>query len=204
MIAIFQKGGLFMYVILGVSIFAFGLFCDRIAFLYFRLKLNTDDTLQRIVLLLEKMNIRGALEECVKIEKHPLGRMLKAGLLRLNKKDKDIERAMEEKIFREVLTIRAGINYMAMFAIVSILLGFLGTVVGLIGFLNAASQIPGPAIVTRGISQAMLSAAFGLIVAIPCLIGYFILNNRGNYLIAQLKEKALSLFNAISTMRSNA
>jgi biopolymer transport protein ExbB/TolQ len=204
MIAIFQMGGVFMYSILGVLVIALGLLFDRVTFLYFHLKLNPDDTIQRIVLLLEKMNLRGAMEECVKIEKHPIGRMLKAGLLRLNKKDKDIERAMEEKILREIPIIRAGINYMAMLAVISILLGFLGTTVSLITSLNEMSQVPGQVTVTRGISQSMLNAAFGLAVAIPCLIGYFILNNRGNYIIAQLKEKALSLFNALSTLRSNA
>ncbi|MEW6380535.1 MAG: MotA/TolQ/ExbB proton channel family protein [bacterium] len=204
MTAIFQGGSVFTYSIFAISIIALGLFCERINYLYFRLKLNADDTLQRIVLLLEKTNIRGALEECVKIEKHPLGRTLKAGLLRLNKKDKEIEMAMEEKILREIPIIRAGINYMALFAIISILLGFLGTIMGLITFLKGMGQESGTQIIMGGISQAMLNIALGLIVAIPCLIGYFILNNRGNYLIGQLKEKSLGLFNALSTLRSNA
>ncbi|MCL6582937.1 MAG: MotA/TolQ/ExbB proton channel family protein [bacterium] len=210
MVAIFQGGGIFTYAILGIFIIALGLFCERAYFLYFQLKLNADDTLQRIALLLEKTNIRGALEECVKIEKHPLGRTLKAGLLRLNKKDKEIERAMEEKILREIPVIRARINYLAMLSIVSILLGFLGTVVGLINSLKEmvgqAPQAPPNAmeVLIGGISQAMVSVAFGFMVAIPCLIGYFVLDSRGNYLIAQLKEKTLSLFNALSTLKANA
>jgi len=207
MVAIFQGGGIFTYAILGIFIIALGLFCERAYFLYFQLKLNADDTLQRIALLVEKTNIRGALEECVKIEKHPLGRTLKAGLLRVNKKDKEIERAMEEKILREIPVIRARINYLAMLSIVSILLGFLGTVVGLINSLKEmVGQAPPNAteVLIGGISQAMVSVAFGFMVAIPCLIGYFVLDSRGNYLIAQLKEKTLSLFNALSTLKANA
>lgn len=204
MTEIFQGGNVFTYIILVVSIIALGLFCERINYLFFRLKLNADDTLQRIVLLLEKTNIRGALEECVKIEKHPLGRTLKAGILKLNKKDKEIELAMEEKILREIAVIRARINYMALLAIISILLGFLGTVMGLTTFFKEMSQVSGTEIIMGGISQAMLNITLGLIVAIPCLIGYFILNNRGNYLIGQLREKSLGLFNALSTLRSNA
>ncbi|MCM8789653.1 MAG: MotA/TolQ/ExbB proton channel family protein [Candidatus Omnitrophica bacterium] len=204
MVAIFQVGGIFTYGILGILAIALGLFCERVYFLYFQLKLNADDTLQRIALLLEKTNIRGALEECVKIEKHPLGRTLKAGLLRLNKKDKEIERAMEEKILREIPVIRARINYLAMLAIISILLGFLGTVVGLIGSLKEmVGQAPAADLLMSGISQAMFSIALGLMVSIPCLIGYFVLDNRGNYLIAQLKEKSLGLFNALSTLKGN-
>ena len=56
-------------------------------------------------------------------------------------------------------------------------------------------------ILAGGISVAMLTTAFGLIVAIPCLIGFYILNNRGDYLIDQFEEKALSLFNMLSTLK---
>jgi biopolymer transport protein ExbB/TolQ len=49
----------------------------------------------------------------------------------------------------------------------------------------------------------MFTTAFGLIVAIPCLVGFYILNNRGDYIIDQLEEKALGLFNALSSLKRN-
>ena len=204
MFSLFQSGGVFMYVILAVSIVACALFFERVSFLYFRLKLNFDTAFQRIFHSLERMDYRGAIEECTKIEKHPIGRILKAGLLKSDKRDKEIELAMEENILKEIPLIKARVNYMAMFANISTLLGLLGTIMGLVTAFQGVSTADAAMkqeILARGISVAMLTTAFGLIVAIPCLAGFYILNNRGDYLIDQFEEKALKLFNALSSLK---
>lgn len=204
MFALFQSGGMFMYVILCVSVIALALFCERAGFLYFRLKINADTVFRKIRQPLEKMNFAGALEECSRIEKHPLGRILKAGLLKSDKRDKDIEHALEEHILKEIPKVKARINLLTMFANISTLLGLLGTIFGLITAfqgVGAASQAAKQEILASGISVAMSTTAFGLIVAIPCLIGYYILNNRSDYLIDQMEEKALSLFNLLTTLK---
>ncbi len=204
MFSIFQNGGLFMYVILMVSIVALAIFCERIGFLYFKLRLNMDGPFQKIMSLLEKLNYRGAIEECSKIEKHPLGRILKAGLVKSDRRDKEIELAMEENILKEIPLVKARINYLTLFANIATLLGLLGTILGLISAFQGVSGASGAAkqeILAKGISVAMLTTAFGLIVAIPCLIGFYILNNRGDYLIDQFEEKALRLFNTLSALK---
>jgi len=204
MFSLFQKGGIFMYAILGVSIVSFALFCERFSFLYLRLKLNTDKALQKIMIFLEKMNYHSAIEECTKIEKHPLGRILKAGLLKSDKRDKEIEMAMEEHILKEIPLIKTRVNYLAMFANIATLLGLLGTIMGLItafqGVSNASAAMK-QEILAKGISMAMFTTAFGLLVAIPCLAGYYILNNRGDYLIDQFEAKALSLYNILCSLK---
>ena len=205
MLELFQSGGMFMYVILCVSVIAFALFCERVGFLFFRLKLNMDKAFRKILMYLENMNYRGAIEECTRFEKHPLGRILKAGLLKSDKKDKEIERAMEEKILEEIPKVKARINLLTMFANISTLLGLLGTIVGLIGAfqgVSSASEAMKQEILASGISVAMLTTAFGLIVAIPCLAGYYILNNRGDYFIDQFEQKALGLFNVLSSLKT--
>lgn len=199
-----QNGGLFMYVILGVSIIALALFLERGSFLYLRLNLNTDKVFQKIMFSLEKSNYRDALEECARIEKHPLGRILKAGLLKSGKRDKEIELAMEENILREIPLVKARINYLAMLANISTLLGLLGTIVGLITAfqgVSSANMAMKQEILASGISVAMFTTAFGLMVAIPCIAGYYILNNRGDYLIEKFDEKALSLLNVLSSLK---
>ena len=90
-----------MFVILAVSVVAFAVFCERAGFLFFRLKLNFDKPFQKIIASLEKFNYRAALDECTRIERHPLGRILKAGLLKSDKRDKEIELSMEENIMKE-------------------------------------------------------------------------------------------------------
>ncbi len=204
MFTLFQSGGMFMYVILSVSIIAMALFCERAGFLYFRLKINADAAFQKIRLPLEKMNYAAAIEECSRIEKHPLGRILKAGLLKSDKRDKEIERVLEENILKEIPKVKARVNLLTMFANISTLLGLLGTIFGLISAfqgVSIASEAAKQEILASGISVAMLTTAFGLIVAIPCLVGFYVLNNRSDYIIDQMEEKALSLFNLLSALK---
>jgi biopolymer transport protein ExbB/TolQ len=202
--AILNSGGAFMYVILLVSITAFAICCERAAFLFFKLNLNIDTAYSKIATLLEKMNYKGALDECGKIDSHPLGRILKAGLLKADKRDKEIELVMEESIMREIGVVKARINYLTLFANIATLLGLLGTILGLItafkGVSNANAAMK-QEILASGISVAMLTTAFGLIVAIPCLVAYYILNNRGESIIGQFEEKALALYTLLTSMK---
>ena len=140
MFDIISSGGAFMYVIIGVSIVAFALFFERASFLYYRLKLNMDKAFDSVMKALERANYSDALKECAKIEKHPLGRILKAGLIKSDKKDKEIERAMEEKILREIPKVKARINLLSLFANISTLLGLLGTIMGLIVAFKSVSS----------------------------------------------------------------
>ncbi len=95
-------------------------------------------------------------------------------------------------------------NLLTMFANISALLGLLGTIVGLITAFQGVSSAGAAMkqeILAGGISIAMMTTAFGLIVAIPCLVGFYILNNRGDFLIDEFEEKALSLFNVLSSLK---
>ncbi len=204
MIALYLKGGFFMHPILLVSILALALFCERASYLFFRLRLDTDTVYRKITLSLEKLNYRGALEECSRIEKHPLGRILKAGLLRSDRRDKEIERAMEEEIVREIPKIKGRTNLFSLFANIATLIGLLGAIHGLISAFEGvahASDSMKQEILASGISVAMLTTAFGLLIAIPCLIGFYIINNKGEAIIDDLEHKSLSMFNLISSLK---
>jgi biopolymer transport protein ExbB len=202
--SVFSNGGPFMFVILAVSIVALAVFLERAAFLYFRMNMNMDKALKKVLVPLEKQNFRGAIEECSKIQSHPLGDILKAGLLKADRKDQEIERAMEEKMIGEIPKVKARINLLTLFANIATLLGLLGTILGLITAfqsVGSADEALKQEVLARGISMAMLTTAGGLIVAIPCLGGYYLLNNRGEYLIDKIEEKALGLANALSAMK---
>lgn len=204
MFAYFESGGMFMYVILFVSIAALALFCERATFLYLRLRMNTDKVYRQIVVFLGQAQYRNAIEECDKISGHPMGRILKAGLIKAGKRDKEIQQALQESLLREVPQLKARINYLSMFANIATLLGLLGTIAGLIEAFQGVSEATAAAkqeILASGISVAMFTTAFGLIVAIPCLMGFYLLNNRGEFLIGQLEEKALGIYNALANLK---
>lgn len=166
--------------------------------------MSTDKAYKKIMAQLDNANYRGAIEECNKIISHPLGRILKSGLLKAGKRDKEIEQAMQESLLREVPLLKKRINYLSMFANVATLLGLLGTIIGLIAAFQGVSEVASAQkqeVLSAGISVAMFTTAFGLVVSIPCLMGFYLLNNRSEYLIDQFEEKALALFNVVSTMK---
>lgn len=204
MLSLYVKGGFFMHPILFVSVIALALFCERASYLFFRLRLDTDQVFQKIVLSLEKYNFRAALEECTRIESHPMGKILKAGIMKSDKRDKEIERAMEEEIIREIPRIKGKTNLFSLFANIATLIGLLGAIHGLItafeGVAHASDSMK-QEILASGISVAMLTTAFGLLVAIPCLIGFYIINNKGESVIDDIEHKSLRLFNILSSLK---
>ena len=200
----FTDGGPFMYVILLSSMGAMALFLERAYFLYFRLKLNTDQVFEKIHRHLKKTNYRNAIEECNKYITHPLGRTLKAGLINAGRRDKDIEQALQESLVREIPAFKKRINYLSMFANVATLLGLLGTITGLIaafGGVANANPTEKQAILASGISVAMLTTAFGLIAAIPSMMGFFLLNNKADAMIDSVEEKAMRLHNILCSLK---
>jgi len=204
MLDLLNSGGSFMYVILLTSIGALALFCERAYFLFVKLNLNMDTAFDRISALLGGANYRGALEEVNRIQSHPMGRTLKKGILKAGKRDKDIEQAMLESILREMPLLKVRVNYLSMFANVATLLGLLGTIVGLIAAFAGVAGASGAekqTILAAGISVAMFTTAFGLIVSIPSLVGFYLLNNRGDKIIEKMDEKALALFNILSSLK---
>ena len=175
------KGGVFMLPILMVSIGALALIIERVYTLWLRYRLDEEGFVKGLIHALDEQDFAGALEECARVENNPLSRVLRAGLLKVHRSDKEIERAMEEEMLRTAPTIRKRIGYLATLGNVATLLGLLGTIFGLIQAFEGVSMAD-PAtkqeILARGISIAMLTTAFGLIVAIPCLLSHAFLQNK--------------------------
>jgi biopolymer transport protein ExbB/TolQ len=200
---VLAKGGVFMLPILMVSIAALALILERVYTLWVRYRLDEEGFLKGLMHALDEQDFAGALEECARAENNPLSRVLRAGLLKVHRSDKEIERAMEEEMLRTAPTVRKRIGYLATLGNVATLLGLLGTIFGLIQAFEGVSMAD-PAtkqeILARGISIAMLTTAFGLIVAIPCLLSHAFLQNKSIQMIEGLEEKAFTLFNKISSL----
>jgi biopolymer transport protein ExbB len=116
-----------------------------------------------------------ALEACER-EPRPLGRVLRAGLARAGQPLLEREKAVEDAGAREIKLLNARLRPLAVIAVLSPLLGFLGTVFGMIqAFLTIAMKegLGRPELLAAGISQALVTTAAGLCVAIPAQSAYF-------------------------------
>ena len=190
-----------MYPILVGSIFALAIILERGYVLWFRYRLNAEQFVNQIIGYLEEKNFSRAIEVCNVEAQHPLATVLKAGLMKANESDKDIQRAMEAATMNVVPTVTKRVPYLSMLANVSTLMGLLGTIMGLIDCFEAVKNADAAAkqeALSAGISVAMLTTAFGLIGAIPSIVAFSILQSRQNNIISLLEAKATDLFNYLS------
>lgn len=168
-----EMGGFWMWPILLMSVVVLAISIERAFMLIFRYYINADQFMQQIRKFILAGNIDRAIKLCNQSPKAALPQIIKAGLMRANKGEVAIANAIEEATLEVMPAVRKRTNALLVFANVATLLGLLGTIVGLIaafGGLATADESSRQEVLSSGISIAMYTTAFGLIVAIPSLI----------------------------------
>ena len=92
--AFITKGGFFMIPILVASVVALAIILERVFTLWVRYRLDEEGFLKSLLNAVDKQDFPGALEECARSTQHPLSRVTRAGLLKVHRRDREIERAM--------------------------------------------------------------------------------------------------------------
>lgn len=188
-------------IILG-SIVALAIVINRINY-FLSLKMDVDAFIDKIHSLVRKNDIDQAVKECGS-EKHPVAKVLQAGLENIHKDRVGIERAMERS---GALEIAEAEKYMLLLVIiigVEPMLGFLGTILGLIQSFMAWEQLAGAVTVNflaAGIYQAMITTAGGLLVAIPYYIIYHVMIGKINNMAKTLNHQGEELLDLIQDTR---
>ena len=147
--------------------------------------------------LLNQKDIDGAIEYC---EKHPtpLTNILGAGLARISDKEIDwegIEVAMEESSMQEMASPYVMVNYLALIASISPMLGLFGTVTGMVKAFNtiAAEGAGSAQKLADNISEALITTATGMMVGIPAMLFYFIFKNQYGKAVSGLSSTVGSI-----------
>jgi len=134
----------------------------------------------------------------------PLGQVLAAGLLNRDE-DRDLIKESIQDTGRHVVhDLERYLNSLGTIAAITPLLGLLGTVIGMVKVFAAITShgVGNPAVLAGGISEALITTAAGLSVAIPALIGYRYLRGRVDSLVVNMEKEAMKLLEAIHTERS--
>jgi biopolymer transport protein ExbB/TolQ len=120
----------------------------------------------------------------------------------------DFESAMDESIMEAIPRLEKRTHYLAMFANIATLLGLLGTIIGLIkaAFTAVAQVDPSmkAEILSTSISVAMNTTAFGLIVAIPLLFFYTVLQTKTTEIVDSLEMTVVKFVNHLSRVKNSA
>ena len=137
-------------------------------------------------------------------EGSPLGRVLAAGL---DSRDLDRELMKEsvEEVGRHVVhELERYLNALGTIAAITPLLGLLGTVIGMIKVFAVitAQGVGEPRLLAGGISEALITTAAGLTVAIPSLLFHRVLRGRVDALVVTMEKEALRMVGALQALRS--
>ncbi len=180
--SVFLKGGLLMWAILASSIIALAVIIDRFLVLR-KAKINVPAFMVRIRGLIKKKDISGAISYCME-EKSPIANIIRKGLKKYNLGHERVKEAIENAGKQEISRLEKGLTVLASVAGIAPLLGFLGTVTGMIQAFMTIEDLQGaanPSDLAGGIWEALLTTAFGLIIGIPALAFY-------NYFLSAIKK----------------
>jgi biopolymer transport protein ExbB len=175
-IALIIKGGLVMIPIIALSIIGLAMILER-AWTLWKIRLDIPQFAQEIFLHLERGQFQKALERCEKV-KHPIADVFKLGILNRPLKRDEIEKMMEREGDEQVQYLEQYLGALIIIIGVEPMLGFLGTIIGLIQAFMAWEQLGSNITVSAlaaGIYQAMITTAGGLIVAIPYYVIYHLI-----------------------------
>lgn len=135
----------------------------------------------------------------------PLGRVLAAGLLNRSHKREIMKESIEETGRHVAYSLERFLNTLGTIASISPLLGLLGTVIGMIKVFAVitAHGVGDASILAEGISEALLTTAAGLSVAIPTLIFHRYFQGKVNELVVTMEQEALKMVEVLQGLREN-
>ena len=195
----FNEGGPFMYLILFLSVFALGVAIHRGYFLFFRYRLSEDEVTQAIVKSVESNSYARAIQFC-NAKAHPLTNILKAGLIRANRTEREIRRGMEVAASHELPNLKKGTWLLPQLANAATLLGLLGTIRGLIvafSGMEGGDAVKRQEALSKGIALAFSATFFALSAAVVMILLYLVLLSKQNKTIAKMEHAASSLVDTL-------
>jgi biopolymer transport protein ExbB len=180
-----------MWWILGVALVALAISAERIYSLTIKIKLwfNPVKLVENTIKIIEEKGVKEAIDYLNR-QKNPVANVLAAGLEKAGKSKAVVEEAMERRASKELAFLDRGMIFISAAVTLAPILGFMGTVTGMINAFNAiakAGEVE-PTVVSAGIAEALITTASGLIVAAPFAFLYSVFMYRINSLQKKMEE----------------
>lgn len=193
-------GNVIMITIFLIGILALYIFLERYFFIK-RASKPTSNFLENIKDFVEEGKITTAIDYCKTINS-PEARMIEKGLARIGRPISDISNAMQNQGQLEVSKLEKNLNILASASGAAPMLGFLGTVVGMIMAFFEISNVTGavsPKLLASGIYTAMATTAAGLFVGIPAYFFYNILVTNVDRLVLKIQTHVNEFLDTLNT-----
>lgn len=198
----FAVGGFWMLPIFGAQIVSLAIIAERVIRLYVQRQPNLRNKTNIFEHDIKKGNLERVILQARSLDKGALRNVVEAGAqaaLNMGGRE-EVQAKMDEVLVREQSKLDARIEFLAMLGNVGTLLGLLGTIIGMIrsfAAIGQADQMTKAALLAAGVSEAMHATAYGLIMAIPALVMYSVLQNRANKLSEDMTHAALRIYNLL-------
>ena len=197
---VFDKGGPFFIVNTFFLAIVIGLIVERAIYFLGRGHLNAKAFLEQLRKLLSANNVDRAKKLC-DATTAPVARVAKAGLNRLHRGEAAVAQAMEETMSDTLPEVKTRVGALWSLANIVTLIGLLGTITGLIHTFSSL-QTTNPADqkteLSKGISEAMYNTAFGLSIALVCMLGHLLLSGAMKKVVSDLEAFSLRFENLLA------
>jgi len=200
-VQIFRDGGPIMWPLLAFSMIGLVFIIERFLALR-RAKINVNEFLAKTrKALIVNRSVKSAIKVCEDY-RGPVASILKAGLLKYGQPREDVEKTIENAALWEMGRLEMNLVWLASIANVAPLLGFFGTVTGMIKSFDALAEagLSNPGLVAAGISEALITTAAGLAVAIPVQLAYNFFMSRINKFVRDIETSSNMLLETFGEM----
>jgi len=187
----FKDGGPVMWPLLLCSIAALTVILYK-AYQFLMIRGEAEPLLGRVETCVKSGDCEAAQKEC-EGRPGPIGAVVRTGLSRAGQPKASIREAVEDVGMHELASLESFLPVLQTVGNVAPLLGFLGTVLGMIDafFAVAKAGLGDPGVISAGIAEALITTAAGLMIAVPAFVFY-------NYFVARVNGYSLQMERAAS------
>jgi len=202
MVHYFLEGGAFMWPILLTLIFGLGFVIER-AYSLMMSAVDSDVFFDTISESIKESGPESAVQVCSETE-GPVAAIFHAGLTKMNRGLEEVEKAIQNAGAIEMAFLEKNMIWLNAVITIAPMLGFTGTVVGMIAAFDAikAANDISPAVVAGGISQALLTTAFGLVVAMIIQTFQNVFVARIDKLVLDMEEQSIKIMDHLQELDS--
>lgn len=199
MLELLKSGEPFLFANIAVALVALAITIQRVHALWIKFGRSVEESLKEIFGFLEAGSFARALQ-LTNAQDHPINSVFKAALLRANRSEKEIRRAVEVAAIAEMPRLRRGTVYMPQLSNIATLFGLIGTIRGLIiSFSGVAGgdAATRQSMLSQGISIAFYNTFFGLTVAVLIIIAYMFILGKQNKLMGAMELGSAKLIDQL-------
>src|SRR6056297_30785 len=198
----FARGGPVMWMLLIVVIFELIVIIERLI-----VYIKASRSAKKFFVEFKSHLVQGNVDEAVEIceaTPGPVPSIMRAGLLKYQQTDGDmdeVEKAIDQTSETELSFLEKGLTFLQTGFTISPMIGFLGTVVGMIHAFDAIAMAGSveATVVASGISEALITTASGLAVAIPMSLAYNYFTSKVNSIILSIEESTREFINILKS-----